>query len=209
MSATGRKSKTKPDDEQHVRHADDVYMTPLWLAEAAIDLLPRHVFSAGTAKPRVLDLGAGSGVWGIAVRSRYPQAKVTGIELRDMPRSDAYDRYECNLDALDERHPRHPMSTAIYHAAVGNPPYSLAEPFVRLAIRAVSATDGAVVMLLRLGFIAGQKRAAGLWKDHPPKLVAVCSKRPSFTPDGRSDASEYAVYVWKAGFTGQTQLTWL
>jgi ubiquinone/menaquinone biosynthesis C-methylase UbiE len=36
-------------------------------------------FSAG--QPRVLDLAAGSGVWGIAVAQQHPQARVTAVDL--------------------------------------------------------------------------------------------------------------------------------
>jgi len=66
-----------------------------------------------------------------------------------------------------------------------------------------------MVFLLPLSFIAGQKRGANLWRKYPPYKVLVCSKRPSFTGDGKTDNTEYALYYWQVGWHGQTLLDWL
>jgi hypothetical protein len=76
---------------------------------------------------------------------------------------------------------------------IGNPPYSLAEAFVR---RSRSLWPGAQVMfLLRLGFLASAERAS-LWADAGHPDVYVLPDRPSFTGDGRTDGADYAWYVW-------------
>jgi len=72
---------------------------------------------------------------------------------------------------------------------VTNPPFALAEEFVR---RSLSEVD-TVAMLLRLSFVAGQKRSA-LWREHPAD-VFVLSRRPSFTGKG-TDSCDYAWFVW-------------
>lgn len=69
---------------------------------------------------------------------------------------------------------------------------------------------GLVRAALRLAFLEGQRRTAGLWKSHRPHTVAVCGKRPSFTGNGKTDATAYAVFIWhkRAGIQ-DTVLTWL
>lgn len=58
---------------------------------------------------------------------------------------------------------------------ITNPPYSLAEEFVRKSIDI--STDGTkIAMLLKLTFLEGVKRRE-LFKKYPPKRVLVFSKR--------------------------------
>lgn len=78
-----------------------------------------------------------------------------------------------------------------YDLAIGNPPYRLAEEFVRACLPIARQT----VFLLRLGFLASAKRKA-FFAEHPPSSVHILSKRPSFTANGKTDGSEYAVFVW-------------
>jgi len=77
--------------------------------------------------------------------------------------------------------------------AITNPPYSLAMEFVE---HALTMADN-VAMLLRLNFLASEKRA-GFMRAHPPD-VYVLPNRPSFTPDGKTDSIEYAWFVWPQG----------
>jgi hypothetical protein len=72
---------------------------------------------------------------------------------------------------------------------ITNPPYSLALEFIE---RALPLAD-VVVMLLRLNFLGGAKRAA-FFRDNPPDIY-VLPNRPSFTGHG-TDACEYAWFVW-------------
>lgn len=76
---------------------------------------------------------------------------------------------------------------------VGNPPYSHAEAFVRKALADVR-DDGCVAFLLRLGFLASARRYS-LMQAHQPDVL-VLAERPSFTADGKTDASEYGWFVW-------------
>jgi hypothetical protein len=78
---------------------------------------------------------------------------------------------------------------ACYSAVVTNPPYSLAEEFVRACLPLARH----VAMLLRLNWLASSKRSSWL-REHAPD-VYVLPDRPSFTGGG-SDACEYAWMVW-------------
>ena len=92
---------------------------------------------------------------------------------------------------------------------VTNPPYSLAEPFVRHALK---CSRRKVAMLLKLNFLEGQKRKA-LFAETPLKTVYVFSKRPSFD---RGDVKgkgngllAYAWFVWGKSHTEKPQLEWI
>jgi hypothetical protein len=87
---------------------------------------------------------------------------------------------------------------------VSNPPFLLAEQFVRRALPLVRE-GGHVAFLLRLSFLAGQRRAA-MYEEHPLRYLIPIIPRPSFTPDGKTDASEYAVFVWQRGCGGPTEI---
>lgn len=73
---------------------------------------------------------------------------------------------------------------------VTNPPFSLAFEFCDRALKMSSN----VAMLLRLNFLAGQKRR-DWYKEHPPTALVVLSRRPSFTGNG-TDSCDYAWVFW-------------
>lgn len=77
-----------------------------------------------------------------------------------------------------------------WNVAITNPPYSLALEFVQ----AMLPLADHVVVLTRLNFLAGGVRREFFAKDMPD--VYVLPNRPSFTEDGRTDATEYAWLVW-------------
>lgn len=72
-----------------------------------------------------------------------------------------------------------------------NPPFSLAQEFCDHAIRHSKHT----LMLLRLNFLASVKRR-DWWIQHTPSALFVLSKRPSFTEDGKTDATDYCWVYW-------------
>lgn len=185
--------------EMRPRHPMDYYPTPTSVCESALRLIPAEV-----APLYILDPGAGDGPWGVAAKERWPLCHLTGVEIRrDVPRHPLYDRWE-RFDYIKEA-----RYYSGYHLVIGNPPYKHAESFVRAALAAVRP-GGYVCFLLRLAFLESQARGAGLWQEHPPQQVAVCSKRPSFTGDGKTDATAYAVFVWQANRSERsTSLTWL
>lgn len=190
------------DKVMRPRDEHDFYPTPQALADAALDLLPE------TFKPiYILDPGAGTGVWGKAAVRKWDRES-DGIELRPArcPNRDNERLYYCQwLDRTDYLtwQPRY-----FYDLVLGNPPYRHAEAFVRKAI-ALTRPGGYVLFLLRLAFLEGQARGAGLWRDLPPAHVAVCSRRPSFTGNGKTDATAYAVFIWQVDRPAETRLSFL
>lgn len=196
MSATGRGNP---------RNERDFYPTPAALVGAALD----HIDLTGAIghSLTILDPGAGRGEWGKAARRRWPDARIIGLDLvGDNPDRSVYDEWHA-IDFLtwagtvpDDDRP---------DLIIGNPPYNLAESFIRSSI-AITQSGGRVVFLLRLNFLAGIKRGGCLWHEHKPDRVSVCTARPSFSGNGRTDATEYAIYLWRVGHApSDTILDWL
>ena len=183
--------------EMRPRDPNDHYPTPIPTVEAALALLPP------TFRPvDILDPGAGDGVWGRVACRRWRSAELHGVELRDVEQNGAYDLWYKNTDF------RLLNRSCQYDLVIGNPPYKHAEEFVRLSLQCLDA-DGYLLFLLRLAFLEGQERGRDLWRRLPPKAVHVCSARPSFTQDKRTDATAYGVFCWQKGWQGETQLGWV
>lgn len=181
-------SRAKARDQ---RAPGDFYQTPQALADAMAVRLPEPGLDPKTHEPclsfglRVLDPCAGNGVFGRSIRTFRPKATLHEIDVSPQgPGIEMLDFF--SLGCTEGR---------IFDVIIGNPPYSLAEQFIRHALSLAPE----VHFLLRLNFLEGQKRRA-FWKEHPVSHVAVLSRRPSFTGKG-TDATAYAVFVWKPRLT--------
>ena len=186
------------------RRADDFYPTPLGFCRAALDWLDPQ-----TPYTYVLDPGFGDGPWGRAVVERAVRPKyVYGIDIRSLDTPPAYyrtvrgDFLNIDLDALS------PLFPPSYGLIVGNPPYYAAEDFVRRALGLLTY-HGNLMFLLRLAFLEGQARRAGLFSEFPPVKVGVVSKRISFSGNGKTNATAYALFHWRQGYQGPTALDWM
>ena len=83
---------------------------------------------------------------------------------------------------------------------ISNPPYKHALEFVLTALYRVKPT-GTVAMLLRLPFLESVTRQ-DFHRDYPADIY-VFAKRPSFTKNGKTDATAYAWFVWGPGRGGR------
>lgn len=170
MSATNRGA---------VRHKDDFYQTPSWCVHRLIERLDLPV---GTW----LEPCAGDGAIVRAVNE-----KIGGIEwvTNDLRKRKGIAH---NLDYLANAHGN---TFRGFSVLITNPPFSLAMEFITAAL-ANASSEATVAMLLRLNFLASETRrnffAANGWMPD----VYVLPNRPSFTDDGKTDATEYAWFVW-------------
>lgn len=185
--------KPLPDRREADFYPTDAGTVRSALREIACGLNPRSI----------LDPGAGDGAWGRVARAVWPHSRIAGVEIRDVPKPEEYDGWFCPVDFLTK-----PVYPGGYDLVMGNPPYAQAEAFVRKGAEYLRP-GGMLVYLLRLAFLEGQRRRDGLFVEFPPEAVYVCSKRPSFTGDGRTNATAFGVFVWSEGFVGRTQLRWL
>lgn len=182
------------------RRDNDAYYTPDALAHACIGAI-------ACPTPRlVVEPSVGGGAFARAVHIRWAAAFVTGVDINpDAPGFTSCDHAVHAPWSHDTAEDIRLSAGARVDMIVGNPPYQGAEEHVLVALDAAPV----VGMLLRLGWLAGQKRRSTIWNRHPPAAVHVLSRRPSFTGGG-TDASEYAFYVWdRARYDGDTFLTWL
>jgi hypothetical protein len=188
--------KRKTKDIGRVLEKEEFYPTPKNLCLEALKLIP-NVYTAQYA----LDPGAGDGVWGNAFRKLNKHANLLGIEKRLVPFPfSSYDSWWVEIDYLKCKVDNN------YDIIFGNPPYSLAEEFIRKGISELEQ-GGYLIFLLRLAFLESAKRHFGLFTEFPPKEVSVLSRRPSFY-GGKTNATAYALFIWQEGYKGKTNLTW-
>lgn len=187
------------------RHAHDYYKTDLGTVSRILDKY-RHQ-SSDTRHyqypQRVLDPGAGSGAWGQIARDFFPMTYLTGCELRDVPKPPDYNEW-----LVGDFTKLYEGLFPTFHLIMGNPPFSLAEEFVKVGMPLLHK-GGHLIFLLRLAFLEGQRRRNDLYRVTPPKAVWVCSKRPSFQEDGKTNATAFAAFVWQQGYEGPTEVGWL
>lgn len=92
---------------------------------------------------------------------------------------------------------------------ITNPPFTLAERFVRLSLE---RTTGKVAMLAKLQFLEGAKRRT-MFESTPLKSVYVFSKRLTMTRNGEkmknSGMIAFCWLIWEHGYTGRPTLGWL
>lgn len=175
----------RADGTTYPRHPDDLYRTPRPFIEAVAPAL--RVQEGMT----ILDPAAGDGRW----LEPFPHCRRLAMEIREEERRGL----EVVADKVAIGNFLSPNVLKIRERidlVVGNPPFSLAEEFVRQGMDLVRRTGGqlGVAFLLRAGFVHGQKRSA-LYKDYPLASVLHLTKRPSFM-DGPTDASEYVMCIW-------------
>lgn len=183
MSSTNRGGQRRPDD---------FYRTPRWAVEALLN-------SMGALPPGViLEPGCGDGAI-LKVLADYDTRGANYLVGVEQNAERAHVALEHCDRLLVEDFLKADVSDVHAVAVIGNPPYRDAEAFVRQSLKAV-LHGGRVHLLLRLAFLAGQRRArSGLWENL--KEVRILSKRPSFTATG-TDSADYAWVTWERPLPG-------
>lgn len=177
VSATGRSD---------VRRADDFYQTPAWCVRRLMEAVE---FPVGYWLEPCAGDGAIIRACNQVLAERSEKVEWTAVELRteahsslellaDAPIMD--DFLTAGLDSYDSE----------WDVCITNPPYSLALPFIQAALPLADH----VAMLVRLNFLASARRSGFFRTDMPD--VYVLPNRPSFTENGRTDATEYCWAVW-------------
>lgn len=190
---------TTAKDNLPARARFELYPTNRGLIRAALALVapPGPIGS-------ILDVGAGDGRWGLGAAERYagqsPRPEVWGVELRDVPPPAGFDHWHQG-DFTSWQPGRR------FDLIVSNPPYGdrkrppLCERIIRWAWELL-ATEGTMIMLLRLALTAGVGRFRKLWRTHHPVAVLSVARRPSFYGNG-TNATDYGIYVWHKLASGQ------
>lgn len=171
----------------------DPYYTPDWAVRLMLDwVVPR----IAPVPSRIIEPGAGNGAFVRQLRARYPDSHITAIDL--VPHAWPEATESLHDDFLTARLGR-------YDLAVGNPPFSLALPFVQRCRQVSRAT----VLLLRQGFLSSARRNS-FWRLHGPSDVFILPDRPSFTKDSQGDSADYCLACWgRPQHDGVARLHWL
>jgi SAM-dependent methyltransferase len=184
------------------RRPRDLYITPSELAlEAMIRLRDEELTEPETLV--ALDAGCGTGIWGLVTYEWFHILE--GIDINPNVEKKYY--YRIFTEDYLKFHP----NGYEYDFIFGNPPYSLAEEFIRHSFDLLSF-GGHIYFLLRLAFLEGTARGKGLFTEFPPKRVYVCSRRPSFfSTNGKhtTDTLAYAMFLWQKGYKESPQVSWI
>lgn len=166
------------------RRTDDAYETPAWCVRRLLDAWrPRK--AAWCVEPAV-----GRGAIIRAVERICPDERRGWIsyDVRKVP--PVPEGWFTRADFLSIK----VVGNEDVGAVITNPPFSLAEEFLRHSRGLYPRAE--IVFLLRLNFLAGNDRRS-LWRDLGTPDVYVLPNRPDFTGGG-GDSCEYAWFVLPA-----------
>lgn len=187
----------------------DAYMTPPTLVEEIVAKLVKLIASTNPAReaPRIIEPSCGDGEFIAALRTRFPNATVVGVDIREDRRTKieamsakfvGMDFLTIPLDALAEA-----------DLFVTNPPFALFREFLGHMLRGAKVGTP-IALLMRFGHLVGSKEAQAWWKEaidptnsfstplRQLQILAPMFPRPSFTSGG-TDQTEYALGVWIKG----------
>lgn len=186
------------------RSPRDYYITPLSLATESLKKFKED--TKFSFKNNVLDAGCGNGIWGKSLMLSNCKMWCDGIDIEShITDNKQYYEHIIAGDFLVY----YPFKE--YGLVMGNPPYSLAEEFIRHSYELLY-DEGYVYFLLRLSFLEGINRGKGLFKELPLKKVYVCSRRPSFFSTNEkhtTDTLAYGMFLWQKGYEGKPEIDWL
>lgn len=178
------------------RREHDFYETPAFCVTRLLET------QGDTFGRRILEPSAGDGAIVRAVDEFYAELgsnemEWTLIELREERRKSLAQLGRVHIGdflSVTEALRAHEHDTII-----GNPPFSLAEEFVRSCVDLARSwkSPGQTIMLLRLAFLETKERVT-LFRDLGMPDVYVLPNRPSFTANGSSDTAAYAWMRWPA-----------
>lgn len=181
MSATGRKTK---------RRKHDTYYTPPWCVERLLedpdlpfDLSGLFLEPTAGNGDIILPFGKRPIVW--TACDIRPKCVQPLAEIARHVHIDDFRKSSVEMKKILRSHDRKQFDVAI-----SNPPFGIAEDILATCMKLARFT----CLLLRINYLASKGRCSFL-RMFPPD-VFVLPNRPSFTADGKTDATEYAWFVW-------------
>lgn len=176
------------------RSADDFYTEPLWAVEALFD--NERIIG------KVWDPAAGAGTVMRVCNAREIDCEASDLVDRNNPSVTG------DIDFLGTTS-LHDLICPVDNI-VTNPPFRLAEKFIR---RALEVTRFKVCVLLRLSFLESVKRA-DLFDSTTLARVHIFRRRVSMPPGGsdieaKGGTIAFAWFVWDLDHQGPPSLHWL
>jgi hypothetical protein len=180
---------------QSERRENDHYVTPDWA-------IRRFLESYSPPKAdRILDPCAAKGELLTTAKNYFRSALLGACDINPAFRADLLPITDGAVVIGDFLQSVGVLNSCKFDFILTNPPYNKAEEFIKASLE-VAPT---VAMLLRINFLASQKRRDFLATTRP--AIYVLPNRPSFTGAG-GDMTEYAWFVFgDAAVAGQ--IDWL
>lgn len=178
----------------------ELYATPQPLIDYAIQR-----FAPKTAT-RIIDLGCHDGRWGITAAQHVDRVDVLcGVDIRLLAKPEPFTHWY-TLDYGLPMLRRLEIEDMAFDLVASNPPFSLAENFVRAAWNML-LPGGVMIFLLPLSFLASEKRRCGLWLDLPPLGVYQLNPRVNYEGHGNGQPRIDALYIWRKHIDGDVDGT--
>ncbi len=173
------------------------YATPTDLAEAIV----RQAIVLLGPWNTVVEPSAGGGGFVRACRKLLPACHLQAVEVRGeevgqlfLAGADDVHLGDWLEYAYGKEWPKH------VSLVIGNPPFSLAQKHAQ-AVLDCYPKGTVLVFLLRLSFQAARCRVK-FWGQKWLRFEQALVPRPSFVNNGKTDYSEYGLYVWGVGYEG-------
>lgn len=189
------------------RQSNDFYPTDPTLALKITERVAELILTPDG----VIEPSAGTGVFIQAAKKVWPGVPVVGVDIE--PRMLPFmQQAGADQAIIDDWTNVTQQGFVPGITGIGNLPFSLAEAHVRAAMGGPQPLEHLAV-LLRMSFMGSQERVP-FWREFPLRYLIPIVPRPNFMQgmvgeDGKKkggDNSEYAVFVWKAGFKGVADL---
>jgi tRNA1(Val) A37 N6-methylase TrmN6 len=191
----------------------------------SLDALLLADFAAAGRPRRILDLGCGNGVVGLALALRFPAAEIVGVELQPAMAELARRNAELNGARLEvvegdlSRPASLPLAAASFDAVVGNPPFHRPERPARERGRALARQELALTVdqLARAAarFASAKARISLIFPaERAPALLAALAGadisarvlRPVCSVAG--EAARRILVQAQKGYRGGLSLSW-
>ena len=203
------------DKPRFKKNPNDFFVTPDELALSCVSTLHGLQFKETS---RILDVGCGTGVWGKAAKTIYPQSQLTGVEINSDivvdSNLDIHNIYD--LIYIGDYINKYTVGEhSLYDLIVGNPPYSsatnghLAEDIVLTSLTRLT-DNGYLGLLLKSEFKASARRYENIFKNYAPLFEYQCVQRPNWVNYKKgSNTIEYSFFIWGKEVNDETCVRWL
>lgn len=195
------------------RESPDDFPTPQWATRALMEhvIIPRIYEPEHIASMTVWEPACNRGFMARPLAEYFD--KVIQTDIHDY--SDENPEQDCRHDFLwgYNWHTEAPyqVKNSLPHAIITNPPFRLAEQFIRRAFDIDSVKFCA--FFVRLNFLEGIGRYNNLFKENPPAIAAPFTERVPLLK-GRIDphattATAYCWLVWIKNHPDQAEIKWI
>jgi len=183
----------------------DAYPTP----QAFADGVARRVREILPYPPAmIVEPSAGTGAFVRAIKPLWPDVPIIAVEVQPGLDTALYEAGATSVSIanwIDVAEAVQRTALPTPWLIIGNPPYLEAVEHIDAALRIMQHGEW-LAFLLRINFFGSNGRR-GFWakKKDRLKYLIPFTQRPKFR-NNKSDATEYGVFIWEKGYTGNAEV---